>query len=142
MKVIYSYLSNIGRKAISVDEFVDTNRIIEAIKYLDNLRFNVNMANIFNASVEDAIQETVLTSYTVTANAPDFYGVLTKNLLDIIAGILDIEGTDIDLSIIKWWKIVSCLPDNDPAFVTEKVTIEKVVDPKEEALRLLTDLEP
>ena len=143
MKVNYMYVPTIeGAQPVTVQAFVKINRQIEALQYLQWLRFGKGN-DLFKEAVERAIDHSISSFSEIDINIPDFYGSLEYNILAEIASALEMDDLEYDdLTDLKWWKIVASIPITESDLGRTSTTTIAVDDPIEECRRLLTDLEP
>lgn len=145
MKTNYMYIPTIeGAQPVTAKNFVSANRLIEAIQYIWALRYD-GIGELFEDSIANAIKTTVYSTGDVEVNVSDFYGALDMNVLYDLEQMFGLERGalyDVELSAIKWWKVVIAIPTEDDAVMHASTTTMAVDDPIEECRRLLTDLEP
>ena len=140
MKVVITYVNNISRAAISTNFFVEINWQIEALRYLQGLRFNKNISSLFEAAVERAIEASTTSFSEIAYNIPDFYGNLEGEILAEIAATLEIDELEYDdLTDLKWRKVIVCIPEGG-MYEHESAEITIVKDPEDECHRILANI--
>lgn len=145
MKTSYIYIPDIpdinNASPVTVKGFIKVNRLIEAWRYVQNLRYT-NIGELFEDSIANAIESTVYSTGDIEVNVPDFYGAVEDNILTDLESMFGLERGklyDVILSAIKWWKVIVTIPaENDTLHAS--TTTMFVDDPTEECRLLLTDL--
>ena len=148
MKIITSYIPEFNTNLVpaapvSPKNFVSANRLIEAWRYLQNLRYT-NLGHLFNDSIANAIESTTFTSGNIKANVSDFYGALEMNILSDLESMFGLErGLLVDLNNIRWYRLTcTIVSTEDPNFIDHTPTTEivEVLNTSYECYKIIGDL--
>ena len=129
-----------GAQPVTAKNFVSAIRLMEAWRYLQNLQYT-NIGELFEDSIANAIESSVYSNGDdVKVNTPNFYEAVEINILSDLESMFGLERGklyDVDLSAIKWWKVVVTIPTETDVVSTSTMTVD---DPIKEGQQILDDL--